>query len=105
MLLVGSEFKGSVVGLLWVGEVVVDLLVEDVEYDVEEVPAEEVAQLAEGLNENIKKRGRNANIVELLACETETYHMKKKKPVTRAGYLSRKPAGLATLSQASGWME
>jgi len=44
MLLVGSEFKGSVVGLLWVGEVVVDLLVEDVEYDVEEVPAEEVAQ-------------------------------------------------------------
>jgi hypothetical protein len=43
MLLVGSEFKGSVVDLLWVGEVVVDLLVEDVEYDVEEVPAEEVA--------------------------------------------------------------
>jgi len=27
----------------------------------------------------------------------ETYHMKKKKPVTRAGYLSRKPAGLASL--------
>jgi hypothetical protein len=29
--------------LLWVGEVVVDLLVEDVEDDVEEVPAESVA--------------------------------------------------------------
>ena len=36
--------KASVFDLLWVGEVVVDLLVEDVEYDVEEVPAEEVAQ-------------------------------------------------------------
>ena len=32
--------KASVFDLLWVGEVVVDLLVEDVEYDVEEVPAE-----------------------------------------------------------------
>jgi hypothetical protein len=27
--------------------------------------------------------------------------MKKKKPVTRAGYLSKKPAGLASLSQAN----
>jgi len=32
--------------LLWIGEVVVDLLVEDVEYDVEEVPAEAQSQVA-----------------------------------------------------------
>lgn len=32
--------------LLWIGEVVVDLLVEDVEYDVEEVPAEALGQVA-----------------------------------------------------------
>ena len=35
-----KQVKASVFDLLWVGEVVVDLLVEDVEYDVEEVPAE-----------------------------------------------------------------
>jgi hypothetical protein len=74
--------------LLWIGEVVVDLLVEDVEYDVEEVPAE--AHVYTGQNRWWSK-----------CAEKQTYHMKKKKPVTRAGYFSRKPTDLASLLSPS----
>jgi hypothetical protein len=51
MLLVSDKSTGCLLVnesrsayLLWVWEVVVDLLVEDVEYDVEEVPAEGTCQ-------------------------------------------------------------
>ena len=57
------------------------------------VLAEEITERL--LHLNMKAKGEAA----------KTYHMKKKKPVTRAGYLSRKPAGLASLSRASGWMD
>jgi hypothetical protein len=74
--------------LLWVREVVVYLLVEDVEYDVQEVPVRWVGQAETSRNENmngVTRRSWNA------------YHMKKKKPVTRAGYFSAKLVGLASL--------
>jgi hypothetical protein len=82
--------------ILWIGEVVEDLLVEDVKYYIQKIPArfDHKATIKTIIQRNVFY---TVSCSQISNRGKWTYHKKKKKPVTRAGYLSANPWGLASL--------